>query len=197
MAPSLLLEPMSGWATALAAPPHRRHAGTPARLAAAGRPGRPDPGLGPSGLKSYYYFLDVVGRKADDIARVLPRLVAENVVSLAKRAGQKRGWSEVRTTTASGQVVVERFKTFVATWRPAGGVIRVVILKADDDSWRAFLCGDRDATVGSIVQAVHDRWTIEANYRDLKQVERAGEVRSNVGCGPTSGRSTWGCGCAR
>ena len=75
-------------------------------------------------------------------------------------------------------MVVERFKTFLATWRPAGGVIRVVILKADDDSWRAFLCGDRDATVGSIVQAVHDRWTIEANYRDLKQVERVGEVRS-------------------
>ena len=115
-----------------------------------------------------------------------PPVYGKNVVSLAKRAGQKRGWSEIRTTTASGRVVVERFKTCLATWRPAGGVIRVVILKAEDDSWRAFLCSDPNATVESIVQAVHDRWTIEANYRDLKQVERVDEVQlrrvwSNVG----------------
>ena len=115
-----------------------------------------------------------------------PPVDGKNVVSLVKRAGQKRGWSEVRSTTASGRVVVERFKTFLATWRPAGGAIRVVILKADDDSWRAFLCNDQDATVEAIAQAVHDRWTIEANYRDLKQVERVGEVQlrrvwSNVG----------------
>ena len=115
-----------------------------------------------------------------------PPVYGKNVVSLAKRAGQKRGWSEVKSSTASGRVVTERFKTFLATWRPAGGVIRVVILKAEDDSWRAFLCSDRDATVESIVQATHDRWSIEANYRDLKQVERVDEVQlrrvwSNVG----------------
>ena len=115
-----------------------------------------------------------------------PPIYGKNVVSLAKRAGQKRGWSAVTSTTASGREVVERFKTFLATWRPAGGVIRVVILRADDDTWRAFLCTDRDASVESIVQSVHDRWTIEANNRDLKQVERVGEVQlrrvwSNVG----------------
>ena len=115
-----------------------------------------------------------------------PPIYGKNVVSLAKRAGQKRGWSGVTSRTASGREVVERFKTFVATWRPAGGVIRVVILKAEDDSWRALLCSDRDASAESIVQAVHDRWTIEANYRDLKQVERVAEVQlrrvwSNVG----------------
>ena len=115
-----------------------------------------------------------------------PPIYGKNALSLAKRAGQKRGWSCVRSRTASGREVVERFKTLVATWRPAGGVIRVVILKAEDDSWRAFLCSDREASVESIVQAVHDRWTIQANYRDLKQVERVGEVQlrrvwSNVG----------------
>ena len=68
-----------------------------------------------------------------------PPIYGKNALSLAKRAGQKRGWSCVRSRTASGREVVERFKTLVATWRPAGGVIRVVILKAEDDSWRAFL----------------------------------------------------------
>lgn len=115
-----------------------------------------------------------------------PPIYGKNALSLAKRAGQKRGWSEVTSTTASGRVVVVRFKSFLAAWRPVGGVIRVVILRAQDDSWRAFLCTDRDARVESIVPAIHDRWSIEANYRDLKQVERVGEVQlrrvwANVG----------------
>ena len=145
--------------------------------------------------------LDVVARLRKDAAltdlppvlppgakrgRGRPPIYGKNAVSLARRAGQKRGWAEVKSTTASGREVTERFKTFLATWRPAGGVIRVVILKAKDDSWRAFLSTDRDASVESIVQAVHDRWSIEANYRDLKQVERVGEVQlrrvwANVG----------------
>ena len=72
-----------------------------------------------------------------------PPIYGKNSLSLAKRAGQTRGWSEVTTTPTTGRPVVERFKTFLATWAPASGVIRVVILKAKDDSWRAFLCTDR------------------------------------------------------
>ena len=90
----------------------------------------------------------------------------------------------VEATT--GRPVVKRYKTFLATWRPAGGVVRVAILKEADGSWRAFLCTDAEAAVEAIVQAVHDRWAIEQNYHDLKEVERIEQVQlrrlwSNVG----------------
>ena len=52
---------------------------------------------------------------------------------------------------------VKRFKMLQATWRPAGGLIRVVIVKEDDESWRGFLRADVDASAESIVQVVHDR----------------------------------------
>ena len=115
-----------------------------------------------------------------------PPIYGKNRLSLAKRAGQTRRWDEVTVKTTTGRTVVKRFKTFLATWRPAGGVIRVVILKEDDDSWRAFLCTDVDASVETIAQVVHDRWTIEQNYHDLKEVEKIEQVQlrrlwSNVG----------------
>ncbi len=51
---------------------------------------------------------------------------------------------------------------------------------------REFLCTDVDASVEAVVQAIHDRWAIEQNYHDLKEVERIEQVQlrrlwSNVG----------------
>ena len=51
--------------------------------------------------------------------------------SLAKRAGQTRGWQQV-DCVQYGQRVTKTSKTFLATWRPAGGVIRVVLVKEED-----------------------------------------------------------------
>ncbi len=115
-----------------------------------------------------------------------PPVYGKGHLSLARRAGQTRGWQEVTVKAATGRAVTKRYKTFLATWRPAGGVVRVVILKEDDGSWRAFLCTDAGAGVESIVQTIHDRWAIEQNYHDLKEVERIEEVQvrrlwSNVG----------------
>ena len=115
-----------------------------------------------------------------------PPIYGKNRLSLAKRAGQTRGWSTVTTRTTTGRSVTKRFKSFLATWRPAGGVVRVVILKEADGSWRAFLCSEATAEVEAIVQAIGDRWAIEQNYHDLKEVERVSEVQlrrvwSNVG----------------
>ena len=61
-------------------------------------------------------------------------------------------------------------------------MIRVVILKEDDGSWRAFLCTEAGADVEEIVQAVLDRWAIEQDFHDLKEVERieAGAVAAGV-----------------
>lgn len=115
-----------------------------------------------------------------------PPIYGKGHLSLAKRAGQTRGWNQVTTKATTGRAVVKRFKSFLATWRPAGGAVRVVILKEDDGSWRAFLCTDAEAGVEAIVQAIHDRWAIEQNYHDLKEVERIEQVQlrrvwSNVG----------------
>lgn len=115
-----------------------------------------------------------------------PPIYGKNRLSLAKRAGQTRGWIEVKSVTTAGRSVSRSAKTFLATWRPAGGVVRVVILKEADGKWRAFLCSDAGASVEAIVQAILDRWAIEQNYHDLKEVERVGEVQlrrvwANVG----------------
>lgn len=115
-----------------------------------------------------------------------PPIDGKNPLSLAKRGGQTRGWQSVTTTTTTGRSVTKLFKSFLATWRPVGGVVRVVILKEADGSWRAFLCSDAEASVEVIVQRIGDRWAIEQNYHDLKEVERISEVQlrrvwSNVG----------------
>jgi hypothetical protein len=115
-----------------------------------------------------------------------PPTYGPNRLSLAKRAGHTRGWEAVEVRTTAGRAVTRQVKTFLATWRPAGGVVRVVILKEDDGSWRAFLCTDADADVGEIVQGVVDRWAVEQDFHDLKEVEQVEGVQlrrvwSNVG----------------
>lgn len=115
-----------------------------------------------------------------------PPIYGKNRLSLAKRAGQTRGWQAIEVETTTGQCVTRMVKTFRATWHPAGGVVRVVIIKEEDGSWRAFLCTDPDADVAAIVQAILDRWAIEQNVHDLKEVEGIEQVQlrrvwSNVG----------------
>ena len=58
-------------------------------------------------------------------ARGRPRIYGEQRIDLAKRGGQKRGW-ETGTFTLYGKATAKRYKSFTATWRPAGGAIRVV-----------------------------------------------------------------------
>ena len=53
-----------------------------------------------------------------------PRIHGEHRIDLAKRAGQRPGWT-TGLFILYGESRVKRFKSFLATWRPAGGVIRV------------------------------------------------------------------------
>lgn len=113
------------------------------------------------------------------------RVYGKHRVSLAKRAGQKGGWA-TGTFTVYGKAVVKTFKTFEATWRPAGGAIRVVLV-AEPKGWVAFFCTDTTATVADILGLVADRFSLETCFRDLKQTVGAGQqqvrgVASNVGC---------------
>jgi DDE superfamily endonuclease len=113
-----------------------------------------------------------------------PRQYGEQRIDLAKRAGQRRGW-QTGTVTLYGARVVKRYKTFLATWRPAGGVIRVVLV-AEPHGWRAYFCTAPAATVADILETVSDRFSLETAFRDVKEVVGAGQqqvrfVWANVG----------------
>lgn len=102
-----------------------------------------------------------------------PRKYGRNKISLAKRAGQKRGWQTV-SGTLYGQLVTKTCKSFLATYPPVGGVIRVVLVK-EDHGWYAFFCTDPNATVVEILEAFADRATIEQDFHDVKEVWGAGQ----------------------
>ena len=102
-----------------------------------------------------------------------PRKYGKNKISLAKRAGQKRGWQTILCTVYN-KTVTKTYKTFLATYRPAGGVIRVVIVK-EDHGWVAFFCTDPQASVTEILEAFADRATIEQDFHDIKEVWGAGQ----------------------
>jgi hypothetical protein len=89
-------------------------------------------------------------------------------ISLAKRAGQKRGWQQVECVLY-GETVVKTVKTFLATWEPAGGAIRVVLV-LEEDGWLAFFCTDTSASVKDILEAVAARGAIEQTFKDVKEV---------------------------
>ncbi len=94
-------------------------------------------------------------------------------IDLAKRAGQKRGWREVECAQYGGRVT-KTIKTFEATWRPAGGRIRVVIVR-EANGWLAYFCTDPTATAVAILEAMADRSAIEQLFRDVKEVWGAGQ----------------------
>jgi DDE superfamily endonuclease len=94
-------------------------------------------------------------------------------IDLAKRAAQKRGWQQV-ACVQYGERVVKTIKTFEATWRPAGGRIRVVIVW-EDDGWLAYFCTDPAMPVVAILEAMADRGAIEQLFKDVKEVWGAGQ----------------------
>jgi hypothetical protein len=94
-------------------------------------------------------------------------------ISLAKRAGQKRGWQTVKCRQY-GREVVKTIKTFVATWRPAGGRIRVVIVR-EGHGWLAFFGSNAEVPVIAILEAMADRGAIEQTFKDVKEVWGAGQ----------------------
>ena len=102
-----------------------------------------------------------------------PRKYGKNRISLAKRAGQQRGWKTVECTVY-GEATVKTYKTFLATYAPVGGVIRVVLVK-EDHGWYAFFCTQSDASVAEIVEAFADRAAIEQDFHDVKEVWGSGQ----------------------
>jgi len=94
-------------------------------------------------------------------------------ISLAKRAAHRLGW-QTETFVLYGRTVTKTFKTFLATYAPVGGSLRVVLVR-ENDGWVAFFCTDTEATVAAILEAVADRAAIEQDFHDLKEVHGVGQ----------------------
>ena len=106
-------------------------------------------------------------------------------ISLAKRAAAAGGWQQVECDQY-GEKVTKTIKTFLATWKPAGGVIRVVLVKEEDD-WLPYFAVGTEVTAVEILEAMADRGALEQTNKDVKEVWGAGEqqVRNlfcNEGC---------------
>ena len=118
-----------------------------------------------------------------------PRKYGENQISLARRGGHRKGWTTTRLVLYGKEQNVT-FKTFLATYAPVGGVIRVVIVKRSPElfsdcpsEWVAFFCTDPGVSAVTIIESVADRSAIEQNFHDVKEVHGAGEQQvRNVWC---------------
>jgi len=113
----------------------------------------------------------------------LPRYGKQRI-DLAKRAGQQRGWQQL-ACWQYGERVVKTVKTFLATWHPAGGVIRVVIVR-EEDGWRAYFCTDATVAAAGVLEMMAGRTAIEQTFKDVKEVWGAGQqqvrnVYANIG----------------
>jgi hypothetical protein len=114
-----------------------------------------------------------------------PRIYGKQRLSLAKRAGQKGGWQSV-VCVQYGEKVTKTIKTFLATYKPAGGMIRVVIVKEEDD-WLPFFSMDPQVSAEEVLEAMADRNAHEQMNKDVKEVWGAGQqqvrnINSSEGC---------------
>jgi hypothetical protein len=73
-----------------------------------------------------------------------------------------------------GRTVTKTVTTFLATWKPAGGMIRVVLVR-EGDSWLALLCPQPTAAPAEILEAAADRGAIEQTFKNVKEVWGAGQ----------------------
>lgn len=127
----------------------------------------------------------VVGRLRKDAAlrsmprppakkgRGRPRKYGTERISLAKRAGARGGW-QTGEFEMYGKRTTKTFKTFLATYAPVGGSVRVVLVR-EEHGWFAWYCTDPNATVHEILEMVADRAAIEQDYHDVKEVHGAGQ----------------------
>jgi hypothetical protein len=112
-------------------------------------------------------------------------IYGKNRIHLDEQAADPGGWQTVECEQY-GETVTKTIKTFLATWRPAGGVIRVVIVK-EEGEWLPFFCTKAEATPEEIAEAMADRNALEQTNKDVKEVwgaqqQQVRNVDSNIGC---------------
>jgi hypothetical protein len=95
-------------------------------------------------------------------------------IRLGQKVADKSGWFSVKVTLY-GREETKRVKMFKAMYRPAGCLVLVLIVRQDKDKWRAFMCSNLSVAAEQILEAVADRFAIEQNFHDLKEIEGAGQ----------------------
>ena len=112
-------------------------------------------------------------KKGQRRPRGRPRIYGKKRISLAKRAAARRGWQTI-ACVQYGKALTKKAKTFLATYRPASGRIRVVIVQ-EPHGCEFFFSTDPGAGVGEILETFADRAAIEQDFHDLKEVWGAGQ----------------------
>lgn len=113
-----------------------------------------------------------------------PRIYGASRISLSQRSSHPGGWQQVQVEQY-GRVAPKTIKTFLATWRPAGGVIRVVLVQ-EGHGVECFFCTDAEVSPEQILEVMAARFSIEETFRDVKQVWGAGQqqvrnIQASVG----------------
>jgi hypothetical protein len=113
-----------------------------------------------------------------------PPIYGKENIDLPKRAGQSRGWQYV-SCRQYGKEVTKKVKTFEATYEPAGGRIRVVLVQ-EEHTWLPYFSTDPKISATTILEKMADRGTIEQDHHDLKEVEGIGQqqvrnIWANIG----------------
>ena len=127
-----------------------------------------------------------VPKTSSNPKRGRPRKYGQQVLSLAKRAASRGGWSKI-VYRVRQQMVTRQYKSFLETSRITRGTIRVVIVRYEDGSWAPYISTDTELNVREILEAVADRWSIEESFHDLKEVWGGGQqqvrnIWSSIGC---------------
>lgn len=112
-------------------------------------------------------------KKGQRRGRGQPRKYGTKQIHLKPRGAHPLGWETIECF-AYGQLVTKTIKTFQATYRPAGGLIRVVIVK-EPHGCENFFCTDPNASPREIVETFADRSSIEQDFHDVKEVWGAGQ----------------------
>jgi len=115
-----------------------------------------------------------------------PRKYGRNRISLAGKAKNRQGWKSI-TYSCRGNLTEGRYQTFLATSQVTGGQVRVVLLEHASGNWAAYVSTDTDMAVETILKIVSDRWSIEEQFHDVKEIWGAGQqqvrnVWSSIGC---------------
>ena len=113
-----------------------------------------------------------------------PRKYGERI-KLVNIVNNPGGWFKVKAFLY-GKEQTKDVKVFKALYKPAGCLVQVLIVRESKDCFRAFMCTDLTACPKDILEAVADRYAIEQNFSDIKEIEGAGQQQvrtlgSNIG----------------
>ena len=106
-------------------------------------------------------------------------------IYLQDEVAKRQSWFSIEVILY-GRKETKMVKMFKATYKPTGGKVLVLIVREDKNSWRTFMCTNLSATAEQILEAVADRFAIEQNFHDLKEIEGVGQQQvrnysANVG----------------